>query len=154
METENKNNVSETTQITFKLSQDERQTIEESSKSLELNISEYCRLKCLMNENTVLEQRVKLNEYEKQIKSLKVNLDFYKNSVRTPDHHIVLNVTEEERETIEKMFGDFMNEEIDLGFNIIEALICFYEKLKDEEHDFFIDKISKEEVDEVFYIKS
>ncbi|MBL0047505.1 MAG: hypothetical protein IPP32_05330 [Bacteroidetes bacterium] len=153
MEAEIKNNTSETTQITFKLTQDERQTIEESAGDLDLNISEYCRLKSLMDENTVLTQKRKISDLEKEVKLMKVKLDFYKNSERTPEHHIVLDVTKEERETFEKMFGDFMTGENDLSFNLIEALICFYGKLKDEEHDFFLDKISKEEVDDVFYIK-
>jgi len=153
MEAETKNNTSEITQITFKLTQDERQIIEESSNALDLNISEFCRIKCLMSENTVLEQRLKILEYEKQIKTLRVNLDFFKNSERTPNHHIVLEVTEEEREVINKMFGDFMVGDNELGDNIIEALIGFYGKLKEEGHDFYIDKISMKEVEDIFYLE-
>lgn len=152
METEIKNNTSEIAQITFKLSQEERQTIEEAARNLDLTISEYCRLKSLMDENAVVIQRQKITELEKEIKLLKVRLDFYKNSVRTPEHHIVLDVTKEERETLEKMFGDFAGVD-DLGVNLIDALVCFYGKLKDEDDDFFLDKISKDEVEEVFYEK-
>jgi hypothetical protein len=151
METETKNNTSETTQITFKLSQDERQTIEESAGDLELSLSEYCRLKCLMDENTVLEQRKILAEYEKVIKGLKVNLGFYKNSERTPDHYVILEVDEEQRDALERMYGHFMSINQDLSTNLIDALIQFYAKLIKEQYLGFESKITIEEVAEIFY---
>ena len=40
-------------QINFKLSLEERQIINEMASTTGLNLSEYCRIKCLMNESDV-----------------------------------------------------------------------------------------------------
>jgi hypothetical protein len=150
METETKNNTSETTQITFKLSQDERQTIEQSAGDLDLNISEYCRLKSLMDENTVVMQRKKLNDMEKLIKILKVNLDFYKSSTRAPED-IVIAVTEEQRSTLEYMFDDFKRKDESIDSVLIDILFSYYRKMKDEKYAGFDEKITMDEAYEIFY---
>lgn len=150
MEPEIKNNTSETTQITFKLTQDERQTIEESAGDLDLNISEYCRLKSLMDENTVLTQKRKISDLEKEVKLMKVKLDFYKNSERTPDEYIVLEVNQLQRATLVEMYAGFMTPNQELSKDLIDVLLYFYTVLKRDNYSGYDKKISYAEVDDAF----
>lgn len=150
MEPEIKNSTSENAQIAFKLSQDERQIIEESAKNLELNISEYCRLKSLMDENTVVLQKKKIRDLENEIKLMKVKLDFYKNSIRTPEEYIVLEISQMQRDTLDKMFSGFIIKNQELSLDILDALLYFYRILKENKYAGYEEKISLEEIDEVF----
>lgn len=125
MEPENKKNAGELTQITFKLTSDDRQTIQETADSLELNVSEYCRLKCLADENAVIEQQNQIMRLEKEVKHLKVKLAYYKDSERTPND-ILIKLTSDQRNILEKLYADYCYpREVSIGENIIQALVCY-----------------------------
>lgn len=121
-----------TGQINFKLSPEERQNLEEMAAASELNLSEYCRIKCLMEENTLITQRKRIAELEKEVKTMKVRLSCYKNSEASSEvgeHDIVLKLNEEQKELLNRLYGNFVSECIDdsidgsINYNILETLL-------------------------------
>ncbi len=124
METEYKKNTSETTQITFKLANDERQRIEDDAAKLGISISEYCRIKCLLDENETFITKTKLAELEKLVTTLRVKLGYFKENERNPND-IILKLTSEQREIIEQLYSDYYSDGVIIGENIIKALITF-----------------------------
>src|SRR3990172_8229920 len=116
METESKNNSGDTSQITFKLTIGERQHSIETAEFLGINVSEYCRAKCLSEENTVIEERNKVAQLEKEIKSLKVKLTYYKNSERD-SNSVLLKFNAKQKEIIEKLYNGFYSGNEDLESN-------------------------------------
>lgn len=150
METENKKNAGELTQITFKLTADDRQTIQETADSLELNVSEYCRIKCLVDENVVIVQQNQIMQLEKEVKQLKVKLAYYKNSERNPNH-IVLELSKVQKNIIDDLFNDFTNKNERLSSNIIDALIHITTEDIHRKNLFYSKKITVEEIEKAFY---
>lgn len=124
METENKKNQSESTQITFKLATKERQQIEGEAAKLGISISEYCRIKCLLDENDTFIARNKVTELETLVNTLRVKLNYFKVNERDPND-IVLKLTPEQRGIIEKLYSEYYSIAVHIGDNIIKALITF-----------------------------
>lgn len=128
METENKKNTVELTQITFKCTEDDYQRIEKSAGELGVNRSEYCRIKCLITEDEAFKLKTKALEQEKTIKTLRVKLSFYNETARDPNN-IVLQLTSKQNELFQKLFCDWADSDEPLGWN----LVCFIlEVLKGE----------------------
>ena len=121
MESEIKKNNGEATQITFKLSTDERQLIEDIAGKFELTTSEFIRIKLLTEEEDVFQLRKNLMESERQVKELKVKLGFYKDTERSPTD-IILKLDEDERRIIELLYFDFRDSKVTLGQNILSVL--------------------------------
>lgn len=117
MEPEFKKNNSDATQITFKLSTDERQLIEDTAGKFDLSVSEFIRIKLLTEEEDVFLLRKNLMEAEKQVKELKIKLGFYKQTERSPTD-IILKLTDEERKIIDLLYFDFTDAKATLGQNI------------------------------------
>lgn len=121
MEPEFKKNNNDATQITFKLSTDERQLIEETASKFDLSVSEFIRIKLLTEEEDVFLLRKNLMEAERQVKELKIKLGFYKQTERSPTD-IILKLTDEERKIINLLYFDFTDAKATLGKNIIYLL--------------------------------
>ena len=121
MESEIKKNNGEATQITFKLSTDERQLIEDIAGKFELTTSEFIRIKLLTEEEDVFQLRKNLMESERQVKELKVKLGFYKDTERSPTD-IIQKLDEDERRIIELLYFDFRDSKVTLGQNILSVL--------------------------------
>lgn len=150
METENKKNTVENAQITFKLANDERQHIEEDAAKFGVSISEYCRIKCLLDENEAFTAKTKVAELEKLVITLRVKLSYYKENERDPNN-IVLKLTSKQREMFEKLFSDFYSDTIAIEQNIIEAIV-FFTTFEIIFRDNFKHKgITKAEIQETFY---
>ena len=128
MESENKKNTGESAQITFKLTNDERQRIEENAVKFSVSISEYCRIKCLLDEEETFTAKTKIIELEKLITNLRVKLSYFKATERNPND-IVLKLTSEQRKILEHLYSDYYTDfilgKLTIGENIIKALICF-----------------------------
>lgn len=149
MKEQQENNPSNVGQITFKLSSEERQTIDEMVALSGLNLSEYCRIKCLMDEDTLISQRKRIAELEKEVKISKVKLSCFKNS-EVGAYDILLKLTEEQRNLLERLYGeasnyygffDFKDDvENDLNYNIlyllmITPIICLNVENKENEDE-------------------
>lgn len=124
METENKKNTNENTQINFKLAVKERQQIEVEAAKLGISLSEYCRIKCLLDERDTFIARNKVIELETVVNTLRVKLNYFKENERDPND-IVLKLTPEQREIIEKLYSEYYSRAVHIGENIIKALITF-----------------------------
>lgn len=149
METENKKNTVENAQITFKLANDERQHIEEDAAKFGISISEYCRIKCLLDENEAFTAKTKVTELEKLVTTLRVKLSYYKENERDPNN-IVLKLTSKQREMFEKLFSDF-SDNTTIEQNIIDALV-FFTTFEIIFRDNFSHKgITKAEIQDIFY---
>lgn len=152
MEPENKKNTGESTQITFKLVNDERQRIEEDAAKFSVSISEYCRIKCLLDEDETFSAKTKIIELEKLVMTLRVKLSYFKATERNPND-IVLKLTSAQRKILENLFSDYYTDfilgKLTIGENIIKALICFttFKPI----FDMFIQKgITIEEIQDAF----
>lgn len=119
-------------QINFKLSLEERQNINEMATSSGLSLSEYCRIKCLLDENTLISQLKRIAELEKEVKVLKVKASCFKNP-NVSSYDVVLKLTEKQRNLLERLYGKFSSYYIldsfkngvenDLNYNILYTLI-------------------------------
>src|ERR1700740_2051724 len=87
---------SEWTNITFRATNGEKQQITELAESLDMNVSEFIRLRALSDEKTVLDQQTKISEQEKQIRQLKVDLSFYRNSPPRSKYDVVLRLNQDQ----------------------------------------------------------
>ena len=132
MKEQQENNTGNLSQITFKLSVEERQIIDVMVESSGLNLSEYCRIKCLMEANTLISQRKRIAELEYEIKTLKVKLSCNNSSVVGPND-ILLQLTEQQRNLLDRLYGKAScyysnygllkdNVENDLNYNILYLL--------------------------------
>lgn len=92
-------------QINFKLSLEERQNINEMATSSGLSLSEYCRIKSLMDENTLISQLKRIAELEKEVKVLKVKASCFKNP-NVSSYDVVLKLTEKQRNLLERIYGE------------------------------------------------
>ncbi len=132
MKEQQENNTGNIGQITFKLSSEERQTIDEMVVQSGLNLSEYCRIKCLMDEETLISQRKRIAELEKEIKISKVKLSCFKNS-DVGSNDVVLKLNIEQRALLNRLYGeaskfygffDFKDDvKNDLNYNILYLLM-------------------------------
>ncbi|MCG3165041.1 MAG: hypothetical protein POELPBGB_00801 [Bacteroidia bacterium] len=152
MELENKSKQTEATSITFKLAPDERQKILDAAEFLDVNLSEYCRIKCLADEKTVFDQAIKSAELEKENKVLKVKLAYYKESERDPNS-VVLQLTSEQKEILEKLYSDKINwGDRTMDQKILVSLRIFFTSPQNWEGLFkeYSDGVTIEEIEEHF----
>jgi hypothetical protein len=120
-------------QINFKLSLEERQIIHEMASTTGLSLSEYCRIKCLMNEDVFIRQQKQITDLEREVKELKVKSSCFKNS-NVDSNDILLKLTAPQRQVLERLYGNFSSHYIlcdfksevqnDLTYNILYTLIC------------------------------
>lgn len=132
MKEQQEKNLSNTGQITFKLNAEERQNIDEMVASSGLNLSEYCRIKCLLDENTLITQLKRIAELEKEVKVLKVKASCFKNP-NVSSYDVVLKLTAEQRNLLERIYGEASkyyggynfkdNVKNDLNYNILYFLM-------------------------------
>jgi hypothetical protein len=92
-------------QINFKLSLEERQIIHEMASTTGLSLSEYCRIKCLMNEDVFIRQQKQITDLEMEVKELKVKSSCFKNS-NVDSNDIVLNLNKEQRDLLNRIYGE------------------------------------------------
>jgi hypothetical protein len=126
METENTKNNSDSSQITFKCSPEERQEVDSQAAKFKMSNSEYIRIKVFDDDEQVFRLKSKNSELDKENKELQVKLSRYKESERSPDN-IVLQLTPEVRELFEKLFKDLYSSEKSVGNNIILFLFLMIE---------------------------
>ena len=141
MKEQNEHYKSNREQINFKLSLEERQIIHEMASTTGLSLSEYCRIKCLMNEDVFITQQKRITDLEREVKELKVKSSCFKNSnvgahinEHIGAHDIVIKLTEQQRYLLERLYGNFstyypseaIKSEVqnDLRYNILYTLIC------------------------------
>jgi len=122
METERNKTASDSAQINFKLSSQERETIEKSAENVGVTLSEYCRIKCLLDEDQAFALKMKVVDLEKKVKELQVKQSFYKDTQRDP-YSIVLQLQAKEREIFEKLFNHYRDKGGNLGWNIVCYII-------------------------------
>lgn len=115
------NNLSATSQITFKLSATEKENILNDATSLGVNLSEYCRIKVISIDSDLIVIRNKLSRLEKENRVLKVKLNFYKEST-IDQNSVVLQFNEKQRLIIDKLFADYHSKDLSIGANIIRYL--------------------------------
>ncbi|MCG3167252.1 MAG: hypothetical protein POELPBGB_03039 [Bacteroidia bacterium] len=150
MELENKIKSTENAQITFKLNEDEKRKIEETSAYLGITVSEYLRIKSLADEKTVFDQLTKSAELEKENKTLKVKLEYYRNTERTPNS-LVLPLNAEQLETLKNLFDGYGDRSIPLNVKVIRALVTFCTSQDVWDTSFIGLGYSQDEIDEIFY---
>jgi uncharacterized protein (DUF1778 family) len=80
MKSQNEHSTGNKEQINFKLSSEERQIISEMATTTGLSLSEYCRIKCLMNEDAFIRQQKRIIDLERENKELKVKSSCFNNS--------------------------------------------------------------------------
>jgi len=151
METEKSKNAPETAQINFKLSALERELIEKSSEQAGVTLSEYCRIKCLLDEDQAFMLKTKACELEKVVKELRIKLSFYKDTGRDPNN-IVLQMTSRQRAIFEALYSGFDicdNDDSNVGRDIIA---CLLHLTKYTFQDLFSDKgVTQTEIEDTFY---
>lgn len=141
MNEQNERNTGNKVQINFKLSVEERQTITDMAASAGLNLSEYCRIKCLMNEEVAIQQQKNIADMEKNLKAWKVKSSCFnhstinkKENINVGKHDIVIPLTEQQHHLLERLYGNFsayypmdaFKNEVasDLRYNLLYTLIC------------------------------
>lgn len=115
------NNLSATSQITFKLSATEKKNILNDATYLGVNLSEYCRIKCISIDSDLIAIRNALSRLEKENRVLKVKLSFFKEST-IDQNSVVLQLNEKQRLIIDTLFGNFHSKNSPIGHNIINYL--------------------------------
>lgn len=136
MKEQNEHTTGNKEQINFKLSSEERQIIIEMASSTGLSLSEYCRIKCLMNEDYCTSQQKQITDLEKEVKELKVksscfNHSFVNNNISK--HDIIIKLTEQQHHLLDRLYGNFSSHfpsleiksevQKDLRYNILYTLI-------------------------------
>jgi hypothetical protein len=117
-------NLSETTQVTFKLTRREKEFMEKQAELLNMNLSEFCRISCTALESDVVSLKNELTRLQKENRVLRVNLNFYKGS--TIDiNSIVLQLTPDQRKMVEQLFGDYDSQARNISENIWSFLAFF-----------------------------
>ncbi|MBK6833804.1 MAG: hypothetical protein IPG89_05825 [Bacteroidetes bacterium] len=124
MDDEQKQNNSEWTNITFRAKHSEKQQITELAESLDMNVSEFIRLKSLSEESTVVNKENRIAELEKEVRQLKVDLSFFRNSSRGK-YDVVLKLNKEQLAVLRQAYlGDGWDDpSIDFAESILEILV-------------------------------
>jgi hypothetical protein len=157
MKEQNEHSTGNKEQINFKLSSEERQIISEMASTTGLSLSEYCRIKCLMNEDFFIAQQKQIADLERENKELKVKSSCFKNSIVSDNlnnnigtHDIVIKLTEKQRFLLERLYGNFstyyssieIKSEVqnDLRYNLLYTLMIIpqleYINSLDDDGDF------------------
>lgn len=151
METERNKNTGDSAQINFKLSPQERESIEKSAEKAGVTISEYCRIKCLLDEDEAFALKTKTADLEKTVKELRIKLSFYKDTERDPSN-IILQLKPDQRKILETLYSGFNRWYTDnIGQDVLAFLIhiTMFEPVFG---DLFSDKgLTKTEIEDAFY---
>lgn len=119
---QNATDLSATTQVTFKITRYEKRKIEQESSKLDMNTSEYCRIKVLSTEDDLVELRNEVNVQKKAIKILRTKLSFYKDTIRD-ENSITVQLTEEQRVVLELLVKSIGKKGLPLGEQLKDAFI-------------------------------
>jgi len=151
METERNKNTGDSAQINFKLSPQERESIEKSAEKAGVTISEYCRIKCLLDEDEAFTLKTKTADLEKTVKELRIKLSFYKDTERDPNN-IVLKLTSDQRKILETLYSGFDTwfKDSNIGDDVL-AFLIHITKFDPVFQDLFSDKgLTKTQIDDAF----
>lgn len=143
-------NLSETTQVTFKLTRREKEFIEKQAELLGMNLSEFCRISCTASESDVVSLKSDFSRLQKENRVLRVNLNFYKGAT-IDTNSVVFQLTEEQRALLERLYRGYDSNSRNLAEDILSflAYISTWEKIW---VDLFSDKgYTKEYVRRVLY---
>lgn len=122
MEQEISKNSSDYSQITFKLTPEERRYIEKEVEKFDVSLSEYIRIKVLDNADQTFTLKAKLSAQVKENKRLQIKLSRFQEIELAPDS-IILPVTPKIKDILETLFSDFGSETITTEIKIAEFLL-------------------------------
>jgi len=105
MEQENLKTNTDSSQITFKLTPEERRYIEKEVEKFDTTLSEYIRIKVLDNADQTFKLKSKLLAQLKENKRLQIMLSRFQEMELTPDC-MILPVSQEIKKIFETLFSD------------------------------------------------
>ena len=122
MEEENQKITSDSAQITFKLTSEERQYLEKEIEKFDVTMSEYIRIKVLNNADQTLKLKSKMLALLKENKGLQIKLSRFQ-EMEVNSESIILPINNEIRKILEAFFTEFYSEENSMETNLVIFLM-------------------------------